>query len=588
MRNSGCGLLLVCAAWSLTGLGSIREDRYYGYLALDQGTEKFAATLDIVTSRPAMTQESAVPVTLHAVLRANRGGFDSTEYVANYYEVPNFRMDQSSVRLEAGTGNGPDLSFPDLRISADGLWLRGGFSSLLGGNIEGRVVFVHESHPDLKTAPGGVVPLCELPVMPEVPDLAPVLTGSYEGKCGATRYLMQFEVTRSDGWSPRVGTSSFAGYQIHGRRGIWDELNRRYVIERFLDQVGANFWTGTVSVPGLDGVGVLVGDEFVVDSRCRFQRIEQTSFLSSIMGGNEEPRRAPAPGLEVEGPGLDIKALRQGAIQPTENRRFFGYLFLESRGAHEFIDLVVRADQSHRVVDVAISVDGCRDVRSDSIVAFRYRTDRSEVEESVLSGADDSFVRIEAWDEDFVRGTLYSRTAGRVGPFVATTLPSVARAWHGQVTSQSLSGFYQLPKWQIPEGGAMKKSVLEVRLVKENVPNHSPSYFPFRVSGELVDKYLYRDDSLPLPYETELKLETEIASAQFDPFSGAVLLMLQSNDHRMRMVGRMIKSGLYMYRSPDESRRGRIMNPSMRAMPYFRDFYYVEDRPAKARRSVQP
>jgi len=289
-----------------------------GYLHLDGADFKIPVTLDLVKSGK-LDEERA---DLTAYLKLSFGGFDSHEYITQYYHIDDFDWNEFNLVLDANApGNGPDISLYDMQANEDHSKLSGKFrsfrsQSLNGGEIE---LLEVENMQDFEKV---------MKLMPKY-DIQPMISGLYEIN-GKDVNLISIETIRSGSWN-KSASNPFSGYTVNVRQlhRSLDNNVFKTVTKNLFSNYTYNFYRAAISL-SLPIVQTVDCKLTTYGLDCGYgltaRRVTKQRLYSEILRPSETPRRLKNHTTfsnELE-KGTEKKIVNEGDL----DGRYYGYFYV--------------------------------------------------------------------------------------------------------------------------------------------------------------------------------------------------------------------------------------------------------------------
>lgn len=426
---------------------------------------KIPARLDLV-----IVQNDDEYAHLRATFKVMLGGFQSFEYVTQYYEKVSyswvgqeltFESDQRELMLANGKVHMMNMK----------LMIMGDFRSSAGG-VTGSVTLVH--FPEEENSPPEMLAST---IFPDVPVLTS-LTGSYKGMCEEDEYELQIEASKWHGTNG-FSTNPLVGYMIRGRLGkrgdqvCEDDL---YCIDRPFTEGSYNFYRGQLELTGrLRNLRCSVNNTKIKCGPCTFEKNQ------SIFNSVDKDKSYKRYDREVD---LDLGENEplSDFLEPSDLKGdYFGILHHESTNSYQHVRLNVNAlkytDRPNRPETLYVSANAWLyfDDPNESNEFIGYKFDQRPYLDTapnfLFEGSGDAFFRVTSWTTTAIVGEWYSKVYGRVGT-VQLVRSNGFFNMDSQMLLPGLSGQYQGPMWELD---------LTVRGNSDDF--NEGGFYPLRVAG---------------------------------------------------------------------------------------------------------
>jgi hypothetical protein len=418
--------------------------RYNGTIQMDGQSEALAVLLDAFVTQ---IKDPTVYPALEVIVRANLGGFFSSEYVGYSFYDPTFNFERGVLQL----------SDPKEDLSATLTVTNTDTETILEGpvlhrltNSKGKMRVVMELDPT---------------VPPSVPGkLVSTIKGEYLGTCGSDPADLQIETAR--GLGAAAPGNAMKGYSITGRIGFTNgplctpSQNSQYC--------GLYVYSSGTYSPFKNRL-TMQGQLGTLDCSKSGDTLDCNLFGYDKSGRCKLTKKAAAATPPMQIPAsrnLDIPEDQKAPLPdplPPDNSDliaaldgdFFGFLHFENRDVYQPIEMNVVASTStenphiQNQVNVAPTINLRQGSSWESPTAlslvFPQRVFWLSTGFAFQSDTHDVFVVIEEWKVGYVSGVLYSRSYGRVGTFELQkgTRPSAPR---GMALLSDPTGYYVGPK----------------------------------------------------------------------------------------------------------------------------------------------
>jgi len=525
---------------------AIADGRYVGYATPSKLGERLPMTLDLV-------RVATLGPTVHyrAVMRLAVGGLASTEYGSAYFT--DVAYDGKTLAFTDGPAN-IRLS----QVSSSGPMLKGQIDSV---KDEGNASFtlVREGTVDPALAAGPVKPL----------PIAPIVSGRYAGFCGGHVASLELELSKWHGTAAGDGTL-FGSYRIAGRFGQTDPVvcaGQEICLKETITGGNFNAFTGKLALTGPTSKHAcqLQGATLTCDG-CALTRdpISPHAIFDTASDHHSYPRQEHLPAVAVT-----------PAAQPSRAGQYYGFLHHENRDVYQLVALNVTATPStalqgppeptaapkevagpeattptaadpeatstmnqstprtegsvvpktpakEMITAVATLYFGEGD--SSEFIAYRLGTAAfPPVDGSafVLDGPGETFLVVDSWDAQGLKGVWYSKTFGRVGTveLQKDVVPPLSGA---ALVMGQVGGSYQNDSWDFDVATAA------------NISESAGEFYPIKVYGSAREKLA----------DSRRRTITEGA---FDFYADALAFRL--DDGRIAS-GRLTLGGLQLYWPP--------------------------------------
>jgi hypothetical protein len=446
-----------------------RYGKYIGGIQMDGISGQFATTLDTFIVQPAET--TAFP-RVHATLKTSLGGFSSSEYLSFHFEKPTYNFEENILYLDD-----PNLDITGalhLIKTPSGIALEGPITHRPSQRTGKIFVQMDEEEGELSKV-GFQVPY------------VPKLAGEYLGECGGEKSALQIETGKNSNLD-RSARTGLEGYIIMGRMGNWEERYQEFLTAR------------TYSF----------GIYYLFDGKLELQGPRGTLGCSVVQAGlnckhtiNTKPQTCHYKKKVLEGSPpqffkrrffLKLTPSQKAAlpeVNPPENKEllqalrgnFYGYLHHENRDqyqpAHLSVISTTSTENPHNPNEVFITTSlsalyGSSWAAPQVGQEFSRRTFYLRPGFTLEGPNADTFLVIDEWKKEFIRGVWYSKSFGRVGTFelLKGIKPELPKSFS---VNPSLEGQYLGPTDRTPETN-------EIWWLQATVPPQIPPFEKSTVS----------------------------------------------------------------------------------------------------------
>lgn len=413
--------VFILAALFLAVVGPARADqlnygKYFGTIQMNGNPEAIAVSLDAFITQ--INDPSVYPA-LEVIVRANLGGYSSTEYVGYEYYDPTFNFEQGILQL-----NDPKENLTaTLKVTTTNS------ETILEGPITHR----------LTNSKGKMRVVMKLfgaqPVMPVEP-LIPVLKGDYFGMCGTDEAELQIETGREVG--TKAPGNALTGFSITGRLGYTngpicypDRTNKFCSLYTYSTGTYSPF-SNRLTMQGK--LGTLDCTRSGDNLKCEVFGYDKSG--SCVLTKKSTPPTGP---IQISaGVSLNVapdQKLPLPAPAPPGNDdlvgalggNFFGFLHYENRDVYQLIEMGVVSStstenshiQNQIMVEPTIHLRLGSSWNSNPALSLVYpqRVFWLNKGFAIQATGGDYFAVIGDWRKGYISGVLYSRSFGRVGTF---------------------------------------------------------------------------------------------------------------------------------------------------------------------------
>jgi hypothetical protein len=457
----------------------LTSGKYFGSIQMDGQAESIAVSLDAFIVQ---IKNPTVYPALEVLVRANLGGFNSSEYVGFDYYDPTFNFEKSILQL----------SDPKNDLTATLTVTNTDTETILEGPVLHR----------LTNSKGKMRVVLELedstqPTLPAGP-LVTTLKGEYEGKCGTDAADLQIETGR--GMGANAPGNALKGYSITGRFGYTngplcapDKTNKYCGAYVFSSGTFSPF-KNRLTMQGL--LGTLVCSKSGNTLQCNV-------FGSDRNGKCSLTKKAESPSAPIQIPAslfLDVPDSQRtplpdpappgnDALVDALSGDFSGFLHFENRDTYQYMEMNVVAASStenqhvQNQVTVAptflLSLGSSKDSAPALSLVFPQRVFSLNQGFAFEVEGNDYLVVIGEWKIGYVSGVLYSHSFGRVGTFELRKGERTA-APKGMILISDPSGSYVGPQ----NSPAPNKGLMAISI---EVPNQIPG--PEQTGVPLLGRY---------------------------------------------------------------------------------------------------
>lgn len=422
-------LYLICfSGASRVFAAQLSYGKYFGTIQMNGRPEVIAVSLDAFITQ--ITDPTVYPA-LTVVVRANLGGYQSSEYIGYYFYDPTFNFEKSILQLSDPKN---DLSATLQVTNTDSQTILEGPVTYRPTNSQGtlRVVMNLDDQASLKLQK----------------DQAPFLStlkGEYFGKCGSDLADLQIETGR--GLGDNTPGNTFTGYTITGRLGFTNgplcgRGNGKYCGLYTFSSGTYSPFSNKLTMQG--PLGTIECTRANDDLTCLARGYDK--------GGNcqlaKKSSSATAPVQIPAGIFLDVPSQQKSPLPDplppgnddllaALNGDFYGFLHYENRDTYQLLEMSVNATTStenphvpNQVMiapTVSLRLGSSWDSTPIFSALFEQRVFYMNQGFALQSGDNDNFVVIGNWRKGYLSGVWYSRSYGRVGTFemMKGTRPSV-------------------------------------------------------------------------------------------------------------------------------------------------------------------
>jgi len=502
-----------------------KPGKYFGYIKLEGLNSKIPASLDLV-----VVQDDKEYVHLRGIFKIMLGGFQSFEYVTQFYE----KVSYSWVRQELTFENDQrELTLANGRVHMMNmkLMIMGNFRSSAGG-VTGKVTLVH--YPDSETRPPERLQSTIFPGLP----VLPALTGSYKGTCEEEDYELQLEATKWQG-TGGFSTNPLVGYMIRGRLGKRSQQvcgeNDRYCVERSFTDGSYNLYRGQLELTGrLKNLRCSVHNINIQCGPCRFAK--DLSISESV--DKDKSFKMFEREIDI---GLGKNETLPNFPEPNDLKgNFIGVLHHEATNSYQHLKINVNAfkytDRPNRPETLYVSANawlyfGNPDSSNEFIgYKFDQRPYLDTAPNFLFEGGGDTFMKVKSWSSTAIVGEWYSKVFGKVGTVQLIRSETFLDIDISKLLP-GLSGRYLGPLWSID---------LTVRGNSNDF--NEGGFYPLRVAG--------------VARITDLTASQPITSGIFDFYTNTAAIEL--NGKRVS-VGHLDTRGLHLF-WPGKQRWGITMS----------------------------
>ncbi len=358
---------------------------------------------------------------MQALLKTSRGGFDTAEYNTNYIQNIDYDFDQNIVTIDS---DGTDLVLVGKLYKQPKLNFAGTFSSKSSTASGGFYFEFQDDEPD-----EGVTS-----IQPSA-QFVSTIGGQYEGTCNDRYLKLQLEPRRDE--SKKVNLEW--PYTFSGRIGMKDDVacstpeddsSKQTCLFKSYSRGAFDAHNALMTLSGeqssdtcrVNNTESLTCD-FVIGpvrfQKCLFQKKSSPSNKYHMF-----PRKfnfQPTPAQRKDIP--QVAPPKSAELVRALSGKFTGYLHHENSDRYQAASLYVSATTSTENIHipnmVSISTNLTLDFVDQPAVSLSYGMSRRSAyfrPGYVLSDANgDAIVLIDEWKSEYISGTLFSKTYGRVG-----------------------------------------------------------------------------------------------------------------------------------------------------------------------------
>jgi hypothetical protein len=518
----GPGLIAfaLCAALPARA-AQLNYGKYFGTIQMDGQADAIAVSLDAFVTQ---IKDPTVYPALEVIVRANLGGFASSEYIGYDYYDPTFNFEQGILQLSDAK---KDL-----------------VANLTVTNTDSETILEGPVLHRLTNSKGKMRVVMELddsvaPAMPSTP-LVTTLKGEYEGKCGDTPADLQIETGR--GLGAATPGNAFSGYSITGRIGFSngplctpDKTNKycgTYVFSTgtyspFKNRLTMQGKLGTIDCTKAAGALSCNVVGYERTAKCTLTKKAEAPTVpaqnpASIFLDVPESLKAPLP--DPAPPGNDNLVAALGGD-------FFGFLHFENRDVYLRMEMNVVAatstENQHIQNQVTVAPTmllrlGTTDDATPALsLVFPQRVFWMNQGFAFKSDDADYFAVINQWKMGYLSGVLYSHSYGRVGTFELRKGDRPANP-RGMALVTDPTGYFRGPV----DAPDPFKNLWALSI---DIPNQTPG--PEQTGVPLLGRYSGPGQM------------TMFDASSFDLNSGAFAFLLKKDNGDRLVTGEMIPGG---------------------------------------------
>jgi len=393
--------------------------KYFGTLQMDGQPEAIAVSMDAFITQ--INGPTVYPV-LEVIVRANLGGYFSSEYVSYDFYDPTYNFERGILSLNDAKN---DLSGNLTITNSEAETVLEGPVIHRLSNTKGKMRLVMKLDDSQ--------PLSSLDL--KLP-LVTILKGEYRGTCGRDEALLQIETGRGLGAS--APGNALKDYSLTGRLGF--KNGPICGTDKSKSFCGLySYSTGTYS-PFSNHI-TLQGPLGTLDCTKQEDSLQCKAFGYDKKGNcsfSKAPTPSTLPAQASSGFFLDIPASEMKPLpvpNPPFNESlvealggdFYGFLHHENRDVYQLIEMGILASTSteNQHIENQVTVNPTMQLRLGSswndgpglTLVFPERIFGQTQGFAFQSGDDDFFAVIGDWRAGYLSGVLYSRSYGRVGTF---------------------------------------------------------------------------------------------------------------------------------------------------------------------------
>ncbi|MGZ3701939.1 MAG: hypothetical protein ACXVB9_08890 [Bdellovibrionota bacterium] len=413
-------LLIIGALFASTAASAaqLNYGKYFGTIQMDGLPDAIAVSLDAFVTQ---VKDPTVYPALDVIVRANLGGFSSSEYVGYDFHDPVFNFEKGILQLSDSRA---DLTATLAIKNTD-------TETILEGPVLHR----------LTNARGKMRVVMELddsspPALPPG-HLASTLKGEYQGQCGTDSADLQVETAR--GLGATASGNALTGYSITGRMGY---SNGPLCHPDNTNQYCGLYVYSTGTYSPFKGRLTMQGPLGTLDCTKVGDSLQCNVFGYDKSGACKLKKKSEAPAAPVQIPSsifLAVPAEQMNALPdpaPPGNDAlvsaldgdFYGFLHFENRDLYQLMEMNVSASTSTENPHVQNQVNVAPTILlragsswdSTPLLSLAYPQRVFFLSDGFAFEANDSvdyYAVIGQWRAGYIAGVLYSRSFGRVGTF---------------------------------------------------------------------------------------------------------------------------------------------------------------------------
>jgi hypothetical protein len=409
--------VLLLSGASTAQAAQLNYGKYFGTIQMDGQPDAIAVSVDAFVTQ---IKDPTVYPALEVIVRANLGGFSSSEYIGYDYYDPTFNFEQSILQLSDSKN---DLVATLTVTNTDSETILEGPVLHRLTNSKGKMRVVMELDDSLA------------PSMPTNP-LVPTLKGEYEGKCGNDPADLQIETGR--GLGAAMPGNALTGYSITGRIGFSngplcapDKTNRYCGTYVFSTGTYSPFRDRLTMQGKLGTIDCSKAADLLTCSVVGFERSAKCTLAKKAESPTAPAQNPAAIFLDVPD---SLKAPLPDPIPPGNDDLvnalggdFYGFLHFENRDVYLRMEMSVVAATStenphiQNQVTVAptmlLRLGPTDDATPALSLVFPQRVFWLNQGFAFKADGADFFAVIDQWKLGYLSGVLYSHSYGRVGTF---------------------------------------------------------------------------------------------------------------------------------------------------------------------------
>jgi hypothetical protein len=436
-------LFMFCGTAQAQHMGPM-PGRYFGYVKPDNQNTKIPVTLDLTIS-----QVDDDFSKLRGTLKLMLGGFDSFEYINQFYDEVSYSFVSNELIFDADD--------QEITVSNGKVHMMGGRLMIMGefrsasGNASGKITLVHMKNPaqfDPDVTLKGVFPNAVQ---------TDSITGSYRGQCEEVDVELQIEATKWRGLGG-FSTNPMHGYKISGRWGVKSDSTcsdgeSMYCQHFRFDHGSYNFYKNKLMLGGStrNKRCRLNGDILTCDSCSLKKHVPTAKTRLDRDKTYNQHKRSQSIDTSTHAPLPELP-------QPSDLKgTFFGYVHHETLDRYQPLRLQVRSfmytERPNRPETLYISASGWLhfgSFESDEFIGYKFdqRPYLNTAPNLILEGPGEAYFKITKWTQESILGEWYSKIYGRVGTVELTrnTPPNISSS---ASIVPSLNNQYNGPFWSI-------------------------------------------------------------------------------------------------------------------------------------------
>lgn len=404
---------------NLATAAQLNYGKYFGTIQMDGRAESIAVSLDAFVVQ---IKDPTVYPALNVIIRANLGGYTSSEYVGFSFYDPTFNFEQGILQLDDARGG---LSATLAVTNTDTQTILEGPILYRMTNSKGRMRVILNSDE------------AESPLSKARREsLLSVLKGEYRGTCGGDPAELQIETGRSP--VPNPPGNALIGYSITGRLGFTKGVLCSSA-ESTLYCSHTPFSTGTYSP--FSGRLTMQGPLGTIDCNKKLDELECTFVAYDKNGACKLSKKSTSPTDAMQTPANIFLNVSSDQKKPLPvplppgndelvkalNGDFFGFLHFENRDIYQLMQMSIIATTSteNPHVQNQVMVTPTITLRLGSSWAeppalslfYPQRVFWMNAGFAFQTDDGDFIAVINEWRSGYVSGVFYSRSFGRVGTF---------------------------------------------------------------------------------------------------------------------------------------------------------------------------